>query len=148
MIFAFILIAIVIGALMPVQAGLNAELGRYLTHPYLSALTSLSIGAFAVSILVFFNGGFGALKNLNQVPFHLLLGGLLGAVFVGSSLFLIPRMGATAMIGAFITGQLIGSVAIDHFGLFGLQAYPINYSRAVGLFLLFAGLLLVVRKST
>jgi transporter family-2 protein len=56
-------------------------------------------------------------------------------------------MGATAMVGAFITGQLLGSVIIDHFGLFGLQSYTLNYSRLMGIFLLFAGLLLVVRKS-
>lgn len=147
MIFGFILIAIVIGILMPVQAGLNAELGRHLGHPYLSALTSLTVGALAVSGLVFFNGGFGGLRNLIQAPPHLLLGGLLGAIFVGSSMILIPRMGATAMVGAFITGQLLGSVLIDHFGLFGLQTYALNYSRMIGIFLLFAGLLLVVRKS-
>jgi transporter family-2 protein len=147
MIFGFILIAIVIGILMPVQAGLNAELGRHLGHPYLSALTSLTIGAIAVSGLVFFNEGFAGLKNLTQAQPHLFLGGVLGALFVGSSLILIPRMGATAMVGAFITGQLLGSVIIDHLGLFGLRPYALNYSRLFGIFLLFAGLFLVVRKS-
>jgi transporter family-2 protein len=50
------------------------------------------------------------------------------------------------MIGAFITGQLLGSVIIDHYGIFGFQIYPINFSRIVGVILLFAGLLLVVKK--
>ncbi len=147
MIYGFILIAVVIGSLMPIQAGLNAELGRLLNHPYLSALTSLTIGAIAVSFLVLFNGGFAEFRRIPQIPPQLFLGGILGAIFVGSSLLLIPRMGATAMMGAFITGQLLGSVIIDHFGLFGLPPFPLNLSRLMGLFLLFLGLILVVKKS-
>ena len=147
MIFGFIILAIIIGALMPFQAGLNAELTRQLKHPYLGALLSLSIGAIAVSVLVLFNGGFGELRRLSQTPPHLFLGGILGAIFVGSSLYLIPRMGATALIGAFITGQLIGSVLIDHFGFLGLNSQPVSFTRLLGVFLLFAGLFLVVRKN-
>src|SRR4051812_18897349 len=106
MIFGFVALAILIGTLMPIQAGLNAELTRFLNHPYLGAFVSLSVGAIVVSILVMFNGGFGEVKRLTQAPLHLYLGGILGAIFVGSSLFFIPKMGATAMIAAFVTGQL------------------------------------------
>ena len=56
-------------------------------------------------------------------------------------------MGATALICSFITGQLIGSVLIDHFGLMGLTPYPLNLNRIIGIFLLFSGLMLVVKKS-
>lgn len=146
MIFAFVIVAVLIGTMMPMQAGLNAELTRTLKHPFMGAFISLTTGAILVSILVVFNGGFSPLKRLNEVPPHLYLGGILGALFVGSSLFLIPRMGATAMIGAFITGQLLGSVIIDHYGLMGLQPHPLNLTRIAGVILLFAGLLLVVKK--
>jgi bacterial/archaeal transporter family-2 protein len=148
MIFGFIIVAIIIGALMPIQAGLNAELTRALNHPFLGAFISLTTGAVLVSVLVLFNGGFSEIKRLTETPPHLLVGGLLGALFVGSSLFLIPRMGATAMIGAFMTGQLLGSIIIDHYGLLGLNPHPVNLTRMLGVFLLFAGLFLVVKKST
>jgi transporter family-2 protein len=81
------------------------------------------------------------------VPPHLFFGGVLGALFVGSSVFFIPKMGATSMIAAYITGQLIGSVLMDHFGLFGLSVFPITLTRLAGLFLLFVGLFLVIKKS-
>jgi bacterial/archaeal transporter family-2 protein len=148
MIYGFLIVAVIIGLLMPIQAGLNAELTRYLKHPFLGAFLSLTIGAIAVSILVIFNGGFSDLKRMSITPPHLYLGGLLGALFVGSSLFLIPRMGATAMIAAFITGQLLGSVIIDHYGLLGLTATPVNMTRILGIILLFTGLFLVIKKST
>ena len=148
MIFGFVILAIVIGALMPLQAGLNAELTRYLKHPYLAALISLTSGAIAISILVIMNGGFNEIKRLNAVPPHLLMGGVLGAIFVSSSLFFIPRMGATTMIASFITGQLIGSVIIDHFGFMGLTPTPVSIEKFVGIILLFSGLFLVIRKTT
>jgi transporter family-2 protein len=146
MIFGFVILAIVIGTLMPFQAGLNAELTRYLRHPYLAAFISLSIGALLMSFIILFHGGFGELKRLTNAPPYLFLGGLLGAIFVGSSLFFIPRMGATAMIAAFITGQLMGSVLVDHFGLMGLTPNPVTITRIMGIILLFAGLFLVIRK--
>lgn len=147
MIFWFVTIAIIIGALMPVQAGINAELTRFLKHPFLGAFLSLIVGAFAVSVFIFFSGGFGELKRLPETPPQLLLGGILSALFVSSSMILIPRLGATAMVGSFITGQLIGSVIMDHFGLWGLNQHPFNPSRLFGVFLLFLGLFLVLKKA-
>lgn len=148
MIYGLVLLAIIIGTLMPVQAGLNAELTRVLKHPYLGAFISLTTGAIAVLILVLIKGiGMTEVKRLGEVSPHLYLGGILGAIFVGSSLFLIPKMGATPMIAAFITGQLVGSVLIDHYGLLGLAATPISMTRLLGVFLLFAGLFLVLKKS-
>jgi transporter family-2 protein len=147
MIFGFAILAIIIGALMPVQAGLNAELTRTLEHPFLATFISLTVGAITVATLTIFNGGFSELRRLPEVPPHLFLGGLMGAIFVGSALFFIPRMGATAMIAAFITGQLIGSVIIDHYGLLGLTSHPISFTRIIGIILLFVGVLLVIRKT-
>lgn len=148
MIFVLVLVAILIGTLMPLQAGLNAELTRFLRHPYLGAFVSLTTGAVLVSLFVLFHGGFNELKRIGDTPPHLFLGGVLGAIFVASSLYLIPRMGATAMVGAFITGQLLGSVIIDHYGLLGLNPHPLSFTRIAGVFLLFAGLFLVVKKNT
>ena len=148
MIYGLVLLAVIIGTLMPVQAGLNAELTRILKHPYLGAFISLTTGAIAVLILVLIKGiGMSELKRMSEVSPHLYLGGILGAIFVGSSLFFIPKMGATPMIAAFITGQLVGSVLIDHYGLLGLASTPITMTRVLGVFLLFAGLFLVLKKS-
>ena len=45
-----------------------------------------------------------------------------------------------------IAGQLAISVAIDRFGLFGLAKQHIDASRILGLVLLVAGVVLVVRR--
>lgn len=148
MIYVLIFTAIVIGTLMPLQAGINAELTRFIQHPYLGAMTSFTTGTIALAIIVFIQGApITEIKRLTSAPPHLFIGGILGALFVGSSIFLIPKMGATTMIASFVTGQLLMSVLIDHYGLMGLPVQQISWIRSIGIILLFTGLLLVVRKS-
>ncbi len=47
------------------------------------------------------------------------------------------------MIGAVIAGQLIGSVALDHFGALGLPQQAISPGRALGIAFLIAGVFLI-----
>lgn len=147
MIFGLVILAVLIGTLMPVQAALNAELTKILQHPFLGAFISFATGAIALALISLFTGGATELKRLGDVPPHLFLGGILGAIFVGSTIFFIPRMGATVMIATFVTGQLLGSLIIDHFGFLGLTPNPVTTTRIIGVFLLFAGLLLVIKKN-
>lgn len=149
MVYVLIIIAVVIGALMPVQAGINAELTRFLRHPYLAALISFAMGTITLSIIILAQGvPLNELKRIPSASPHLFLGGLMGALFVGSSIFLIPRMGATTMIGAFITGQLVMSVFIDHYGWLGIPVTELNTTKIIGVFLMFTGIYLVMRKTT
>ncbi len=148
MIFLLIALAIVVGALMPVQAGINAQLTRFIQHPYMGALISFTIGTIALSIVTLTQGWPSeSIKRLTEAPPHMFLGGLMGALFVASSIFLIPKMGPTIMIAAIITGQLIMSVIIDHYGLLGLPVIQISPVRLLGVALLFIGVFLVVRKT-
>ena len=70
-------------------------------------------------------------------------GGFFGAVYIAVSIFLLPRFGAATVIGLIVAGQMLGSLAFDHFGLFGLQAHAISPLRALGAACLVAGGLLV-----
>lgn len=147
MIFVYLVIAVCIGAMMPVQATINAALTKFVGHPYLGALISFTIGTLAMLLLNVTHGfPWNEMKRITLAPPHYFLGGILGALFVGSSIFLIPKMGATTMIAAFVTGQLLMSLIIDHFGLLGISAQPTDLQRIIGVFLLFAGLFLVVKK--
>ncbi len=147
MILALALLTVLIGTLLPVQAGLNAELTKILRHPFLGAFISFSIGAMTLAtIIIFQKTPVGDFKRLLSIPPYYYLGGVMGALFVGSSIFMIPRLGATTMMAAFVTGQLVSSVIIDHYGWFNLPTYQINPMRIAGIILLFAGLFLVVRK--
>ena len=148
MIFILVVVTVLIGALMPFQAGINAELGRHLKPPYLGAFISFLTGTLVLSGLILYHKvPITELKRVFSVHPVYLLGGLMGALFVGSSIFLIPRVGATTMIASFVVGQLLMSVVIDHFGWLGLMSYPVTSTRILGIFLLFLGLFLVIKKT-
>lgn len=147
MIYILIIAAVVVGTLMPFQAGINAELTRFVRHPFLAAFTSFFIGTVALGIILLGHGTSGEhFRRLLDAPPKLFLGGVLGALFVASSIYFIPRMGATVMIAALVAGQLLMSVLIDHYGWLNLPVLPISITRIIGIVLLFAGVLLVVRK--
>lgn len=148
MIFGLIILTVLIGTLLPVQAGLNAELTKILKHPFLGAFLSFAIGTVTLaSIILVQKAPLGDLKRLSDIPPYYYLGGMLGALFVGSSIYMIPRLGATTMMASFVVGQLVSSVIIDHKGWLNLPVYPVSPMRIVGIILLFAGLLLVVKKT-
>ena len=71
------------------------------------------------------------------------IGGVFGTVYIVASIMLLPRLGAMTVIALLITGQMLASVAFDHFGLFGLAQRPIDLYRAGGAVLLVLGALLV-----
>lgn len=147
MLIIWAIVATIVGALMPVQAVINTELTNRLNHPFLGALCNFMVGAFVLLLISLTQPlPWGELKRIGSFPPHLFLGGVLGATFVGSSIFFIPRIGATAMIASFVSGQLLMSVLLDKTGWLGLEPIPIAPSRIFGLLLLFAGLALVLKK--
>ncbi len=148
MIFGLITIAVIIGALMPIQASINGELSRLTQNPYLAAFISFATGTLALLILLLIKGfPVEEFKRLPSASPYVFLGGALGALFVVSSVFFVPRIGTTTMIAAFVTGQLVMSVVIDHYGMLGLPVNTLTVPRFIGILLLFGGLLLVIKKS-
>jgi len=148
MVYLLLIIAVVIGSLMPIQASINAQLTRILNNPFLGAFISFCMGTLALFIMGLLQGNFFTdLKRLTLAsPYHF-LGGIFGALFVGSSIVLIPKLGATTLMASFVTGQLLMSLIVDHFGWFGVNVQPIGMQRTVGVMLLFTGLLLIVKKA-
>lgn len=148
MIIVLVALTVLIATLLPVQAGLNAELTRTLKHPFLGAFISFSVGALTLAIAMLFEKSpIGDLKRLFLISPQYYLGGAMGALFVGCSIYMIPRLGATTMMAAFVTGQLISSIIIDHNGWFNLPVYAITPQRIAGVILLFVGVFLVVKKT-
>jgi transporter family-2 protein len=62
------------------------------------------------------------------------------------ALLAVRTLGASGLTAVVIMGQLSISVAIDRFGLLGIARQPIGVQRVLGLALLVAGVVLVVRK--
>ena len=146
MAWLLVFVALGIGVFLPLQAGINAELRTWVGHPLQAALVSFTVGTLA---LVFVNLGFripfGGGQPLGAAPWWVWVGGLLGATYVSMTVVLAPRLGAAAMLGAIMTGQLVGSLLMDHYGVAGYPVRAISIERVAGAVLLFLGVLLIQR---
>ncbi len=83
--------------------------------------------------------------NWQTLPWYALIGGVFGVFVLVGINFTYPRLGAVSTTFLIVTGQLLVSVLLDHFGLLGTQVRPIDLSRVLGIALLFLGVWLIVR---
>src|SRR5919106_3831676 len=134
----------VAGGLIALQAPINAGLGKA-TGSLPAALVSFGVGTIALAAIVVLSGKAGGLGSTFEVSWYYLLGGLLGAVYVTNALIAVSAIGAGGGAAATIAGQLAASVAVDRFGLFGLDQVALTPERLLGVVLLFVGTVLVVR---
>lgn len=127
------------GAMIAAQAPVNAELARSLGSPLAAAAINFVAGAVLLTLVALLSTGGTGLRWGAAPPWTFVAGGVLGAVYVTSAILLTPRLGAAAMMGLAVTGQLLASLALDHYGLLGLAQRDISPARVLGAALLVAG---------
>jgi transporter family-2 protein len=142
----FLLLALAAGVLLPVQAGLNAQLRSALGSPIAAALVSFLVGT----------AGLATIALLLRTPLPLGRawgatspwqwgGGLIGAVYVLAAIVLAPRLGAATLIAAVVAGQMITSLVLDQYGLVGFPVHSMTLVRLLGAALVIAGVILIQR---
>jgi len=139
-----VVLTAVAGGLIALQAPINAELGKA-TGGLAAALVSFTVGTIALAAIVLLSGKAGGLGSTFDVSWYYLVGGLLGAIYVTNALLAVSAIGAGGVAALTVAGQLTASVAIDRLGLFGLDQVALTPERLLGLALLLAGTVLVVR---
>ena len=146
MAFLLVLMALAVGIVLPMQAGINSQLRIWVGHPIQAALISFSVGTLVlITSAAALRLPWPSVSHLGQAPWWVWLGGLFGATYVSMAVVLAPRLGAAALIGASVAGQLIGSLLLDHYGVVGYAVRPVSMERIVGVVLLLTGVLLIQR---
>lgn len=139
-----LIVAVCVGALLPLQALVNARLGQLTFGALFASLASFAVGTTALLALWMAwrpaTGGSG----LPVAPWWAWTGGLIGAAFVVAATVLVPRLGAAVLICLVVFGQLAGSLLLDHFGVLHPRQ-PADALKIVGMALVAVGMLLVVR---
>lgn len=142
--YIFILIAILAGLTVPVQAGLNVKLGKSVDSPIFASFVSFVIGAASLLIyLLVTKFDFGSVSQTKSVPYFVWTSGLLGAFFVTAIIILSPKLGAAPTLSIMIVAQLLLSLVFDHFGLLGFSIHQINWQKLVGTVLLLVGVFMI-----
>ena len=136
---------VVAGGLVALQAPINSKLSKTV-GTFAGASVSFAIGLLVlVAITVVFGAGFGKVGEAVHLPWYYLLGGVLGAIYVTTVLLSVREIGAGGVAAATIAGQLSASVLVDRLGILGLEQRGLTFSRVLGIALLAAGVLLIVR---
>jgi transporter family-2 protein len=123
--------AIVSGALIPVQAASNAALSRAVggNVPF-AALALFAVATVASAIVALLGGqGIPLSTALRDAPWWSYSGGFIVAFYVFTITFLSPRLGVGAAIALVVAGQVIMALAIDHFGL--MRAVPFTLTQEI-----------------
>lgn len=137
-------IPIAAGAALTAQFAVNAQLRTVVGGPVLAAAISFFIGTVALVVVALaVDRHVPEVSAITSSPWWVWIGGLLGATFVLASIILTPRLGAATTVGLFLTGQILGSIVIDHFGLLRLPVHEATLSRILGAILVVVGVFLV-----
>ena len=142
------ILALVSGALIPVQAAANAALSRaILGNVAAAALTLLAVAA-ATTLLAYglLGGPAPAWEHFRSAPWWSYTGGIIVALYVLTITFLAPRLGVGTAITLIVTGQVLGALLIDHFGLLRSLTFPLTSARVAGAVLMIAGAFLALRR--
>ncbi|HZF00191.1 MAG TPA: DMT family transporter [Planctomycetota bacterium] len=132
---------VVSGALMAFQGPINAALRTHV-GVFESSLISFLVGT-AVLVAIVLIKREGSLLAARNAAWWQLTGGLIGAVFVTTTLIAAPQIGVTGMIVAALCGQIAGGLLIDRFGWVQISAKPIDLTRLAGLALLAVSVVLI-----
>jgi transporter family-2 protein len=140
------LLAIIVGAGLTLQVGMNSTIGANLGSPLLASVVNFIVGLAGLVAVTVASGVRIAPGSIAAVPAWAWFSGLLGAAYVASVTLLGPRLGAVALLALVLLGQMVTALLVDHFGVIGFPQNTITPSRLVGVVLLIAGVMLVVRR--
>jgi transporter family-2 protein len=134
-----VVLAVLAGLAGSVQVAVMGRFGGAIgVFEALTFATAVQL-VLSLALLLAVRGGFGGLHRLGGTPAWMWIGGLMGLTVVGTITFAQPRIGANAVIGILIAGQLVMGAVIDRFGFFGVHQIAISPARAVGIVLLGIG---------
>lgn len=131
MLILTIVLAIIGGAALSVQAALNGRLGGNV-GVFKSAFLTFSVGALVTALLIFFFEPNHSV-TLMDVPKWQLLGALCGVPYIVIMVVAVQRIGTAVATVAVIFGQLSMSVLIDNFGWLGNEVITLSGSRIAAL---------------
>lgn len=142
-------LAVIAGAVVPFQSAINANLGRGLGHPLWATLASLMVSIIVLlPVILALRLPLPSLAFISKAPLWMWAGGAFGVCFISLALMLLPKLGASGFIALAMAGQILASLVLDHFGLFGLVERQLTTPRVLGALLLIGGVVLIQFSAT
>ena len=142
MFFVYLIIALAAGVALATQSAINTQLAKAMSgEAVIATFISFAVGTIVLFFIAWVKTDlWGNLSAIPSQPWWKLIGGVLGAIVVFTTVLLAPKLGSTAMLFFIIVGQLITAATIDHFGLIGMPIREVNITKFIGLIIVAFGL--------
>ena len=140
-----IAIVVAVGAMLPLQALINARLGALTQGAVYASFVSFLVGTCLLGVVLLFSRTpLLPAQPVASLPAWIWAGGAIGASLVLVATALVPKLGAAALFCLVVLGQVLGSLLLDHYGVLGPRR-PADLARIGGVLLVIVGAALVVR---
>lgn len=143
MVFLLIL-AVVLGAAISIYMPMNGAIAKYAGSPIVANVLFYFVGLLTSLILLGIFGDFRAIFKLKNLPPFLLITGVMSALMVLGTIFLLPKLGAGKLFLLQIVGQIIMAMIVSHFGLLESPHDPITVQKIIGAAFLVIGAIVTV----
>lgn len=138
-------LAFVLGAFLPLQAGINGLLRGQVGSPITAAFISFAVGTLCLLAVLLAARQPLPLPTRANFGSVWLLGGALGAAYVCLIIVLLPRLGAALTFGLVVAGQMTLALLLDHQGWLGAARHAVNAPRLAGVAAIVLGVVLIRR---
>ena len=144
----WIALALTAGAVLPIQAAVNALLREELHAPFAVGLTSFMVAMLSMVAMLAITTATGksarpTFAGLPKMPWWGWLGGVAGAIYVTTMFTAVPVIGAAAATGFTVAGQQLASVLVDRYGWLRLPQRRISGLRLTGVVILLFGVAVI-----
>ena len=136
-----VMLAILAGASIAVQVSFTSASQRTLGPAVLVSLSGLTTGAMALAVLPLFP----VPELTGRAVFYAVASDVLGAFIVAAIAYAADVGGVARSLSLVIASQLLVSLLLDYYGVFGAGAEGLTSPRVLGVVLILAGGVLVVR---
>jgi bacterial/archaeal transporter family-2 protein len=133
------------GTFITIEAGQNSQLKKAIqAFPALAAnyLAGLLV---VLTVLLFRRDELSAISKIGDAPRWSWFGGVSGALYGLSVVFFATQLGAASLMSLAVSGQLICSVLLDHYGWLGFEVHPASLWRIIGCVLMVSGFILIAK---
>ncbi len=143
--YLLMFLTLLAGAILPIQAIVNTRLGRQTGGALMGSLLSFTVGLICLLLINMATNSSALiqLRPMQTSPWYIWIGGVIGAVFVGYITWVNQQQGVALTFALVISGQIIMSLIVDHYGLFQSAVRNVTATQLAGVVLIIAGVVLV-----
>jgi len=130
-------LSLLIGAIIAIMLAFNGELSKGLGN-YFSLVIIHLVGFTTILVLMFYKKIKISFKN--GLPLYLYSAGAISVFTVMFNNFSYAALGVSIPIALGLLGQIITSLAFDHYGFLGMPKIHFNKKKLIGLLIIIIGI--------